>query len=89
MNSVYGSLGVKEGTITGLQEIAMSITYCGRMYIYKTRDFCYEYAATTPGWEDLELEIVYGVRMFVPPMLLSCYVCMFTPTMFLYYYVCT
>lgn len=62
MNSVYGSLGVKEGTITGLQEIAMSITYCGRMYIFKTRDFCYDYAATTPGWEDLELEIVYGVR---------------------------
>ena len=60
MNSVYGSLGVKEGTITGLQEIAMSITYCGRMYIYKTRDFCYDYAATTPGWEDLELDIVYG-----------------------------
>lgn len=60
MNSVYGSLGVKEGTITGLQEIAMSVTYCGRMYIYKTRDFCYDYAATTPGWEDLDLEIVYG-----------------------------
>lgn len=60
MNSVYGSLGVKEGTIAGLQEIAMSITYCGRMYIFKTRDFCYHYAATTPGWEDLELEIVYG-----------------------------
>ena len=63
MNSVYGSLGVKEGTIAGLQEIAMSITYCGRMYIFKTRDFCYDYAATTPGWEDLELEIVYGVRV--------------------------
>lgn len=60
MNSVYGSLGVKNGTITGLQEIAMSITYCGRMYIYKTRDFCYDYAATTPGWEDLDLEVVYG-----------------------------
>jgi DNA polymerase elongation subunit (family B) len=60
MNSVYGSLGVKEGTITGLQEIAMSVTYCGRMYIFKTRDFCYDYAATTPGWEDLDLEIVYG-----------------------------
>ena len=60
MNSVYGSLGVKDGTITGLQEIAMSITYCGRMYIYKTRDFCYDYAASTPGWEDLELDIVYG-----------------------------
>ena len=60
MNSVYGSLGVKNGTITGLQEIAMSVTYCGRMYIYKTRDFCFDYAATTPGWEDIELDVVYG-----------------------------
>lgn len=63
MNSVYGSLGVKDGTITGLQEIAMSVTYCGRMYIFKTRDFCYDYAADTPGWKDLNLEVVYGVSV--------------------------
>lgn len=65
MNSVYGSMGVSRGMITGLQEIAMSITYFGRTYIYKTRDFAYQYAKDTPEFSHLVLEVIYGVRYVV------------------------
>jgi DNA polymerase elongation subunit (family B) len=61
MNSVYGSMGVSNGIITGLQEIAMSITYFGRTYIYKTRDFAYRYAKQHPDFQHLDLEVIYGV----------------------------
>ena len=64
LNSVYGSMGVSNGTITGLQEIAMSITYFGRTYIYKTREFAHKYAKEHPDWKDLDLEVIYGGESF-------------------------